>query len=129
MQAGKSGVLRQFCWVKTPNLRPKVHGVEPRPTLHIDMCSAVCGGAFFGSQSSDAMVLRRLFSVRCLSPTPATVLLVDGGRQRFGCAINPLKDIFVNFFYVGCFLLLCHDSCTLWNCLVWTRCVVSSNII
>jgi hypothetical protein len=65
------------------------------------MCSAICGSAFFGSQSSDAMVLRRLFSMWCLSSTPpASVLLVDGGRQSFGSAINPLKDPFVNFFYV-----------------------------
>jgi hypothetical protein len=127
MQAGRSGLLRRFGRPEMADLRPEAHGVEPRPMLHIDMCSAVCGSALFGSQSSDVMVLRRLFSAWCLSPL--ATLLVDGSKQRFGSATNPLRELFVYFFCVGRFLLMCQDSSCIWNCLVWSTCVVTSNSI
>lgn len=131
LQAGGSGVLRRLRRPETADLRPKEHGVEPRSTRHSDMCSVIYGSAFFGSQSIDAMVLRRFFGLRCLSPPTAMsmVWLVVGGRRRFGSAIDSLKGLFINFFYVGCFLLMCQDGCPHWCCSVWSTYVVFFNFI
>jgi hypothetical protein len=119
LQEGGCAHLRRFCRPEAADPGPEEHGVGPQPTHHSDICSVVHGGAFFGSQSRDAMVLQWLCGVWCLyssSPAAASEALVIGRRQRLGSATDSPQDQFVILFCLGCLLFICHDSCPLWCC-------------
>jgi hypothetical protein len=80
--------------------------------------------AFFGSQSFVVMVWQQLFGRRVLCPHPSAAALVamkDGGKRSLRSAIDP-PTACVIFFLMGCFLLLCWNSCSLWCLLVDSAC-------